>query len=281
MSVTVSSCCAGLGGRLRRSRWRCGPRSSSGVRTGWTTRPSRPGWVAAQATVGKWRARFIESGLDGLSDDPRPGRTPTVTAEQVEDVIVATLESTPRNATHWSRAKMAERTGLSQVHDRADLEDVRAEAAPGGHVQAVQRSVVRGEGLRRRRAVSGPARGCGRAVRGREVPGAGPGPFPAGVPDDAGDAGEADPRLHAAWRDQPVRGVQHRRRHRDQLTAPTAPHDRVQEVPGQDRRRGARRPRRAPGLRQLRHPQVPGDQEVARQRIPGSTCTTPRPTPPG
>ena len=45
----------------------------------------------AQATVGKWRARFIDSGLDGLSDDPRPGRTPTVTAEQVEDVIVATL----------------------------------------------------------------------------------------------------------------------------------------------------------------------------------------------
>jgi transposase len=68
----------------------------------------------AQATVGKWRARFIDSGLDGLSDDPRPGRTPTVTAEQVEDVIVATLEATPRNATHWSRAKMAERTGLSK-----------------------------------------------------------------------------------------------------------------------------------------------------------------------
>ena len=68
----------------------------------------------AQATVGKWRARFIDSGLDGLSDDPRPGRTPTVTAQQVEDVIVATLEATPKNATHWSRAKMAERTGLSK-----------------------------------------------------------------------------------------------------------------------------------------------------------------------
>src|SRR6476659_3601208 len=68
----------------------------------------------AQATVGKWRARFIDSGLDGLLDEPRPGRTPTVTAEQVEDVIVATLEATPTNATHWSRAKMAERTGLSK-----------------------------------------------------------------------------------------------------------------------------------------------------------------------
>ena len=69
--------------------------------------------VSAQM-VGKWRARFVETRLDGLSDDPRPGRPPSITAEQVEDVVVATLESTPVNATHWSRAKMAERTGLSK-----------------------------------------------------------------------------------------------------------------------------------------------------------------------
>lgn len=65
-------------------------------------------------TVGKWRARFLGARLDGLTDDPRPGRPATVTADQVEDVVVATLEQTPRNATHWSRAKMAERTGLSK-----------------------------------------------------------------------------------------------------------------------------------------------------------------------
>ncbi len=64
-------------------------------------------------TVGKWRRRFCELRLDGLSDDPRPGRPATITAEQVEDVVVATLESTPENATHWSRTKMAERSGLS------------------------------------------------------------------------------------------------------------------------------------------------------------------------
>jgi transposase len=67
----------------------------------------------AAVTVGKWRSRFLEARLDGLVDDPRPGRPPTVTAEQVEDVVVATLESTPANATHWSRSKMAKRSGLS------------------------------------------------------------------------------------------------------------------------------------------------------------------------
>lgn len=54
----------------------------------------------AAATVGKWRRRFVTHRLEGLVDEPRPGRPPSITAEQVEDVVVATLESTPSNATH-------------------------------------------------------------------------------------------------------------------------------------------------------------------------------------
>ncbi len=69
----------------------------------------------SQATVGKWRRRFVEHRLDGLGDEQRPGRPRTIGVDQVEDVIVTTLESTPQNATHWTRSKMAQRTGLSKT----------------------------------------------------------------------------------------------------------------------------------------------------------------------
>lgn len=66
------------------------------------------------ATVRKWRGRFVQHRLDGLVDEPRPGRPRTITDEQVERVIVTTLESKPANATHWSSRSMAAKTGMSQ-----------------------------------------------------------------------------------------------------------------------------------------------------------------------
>ncbi|MEA3501504.1 MAG: IS630 family transposase [Actinomycetota bacterium] len=68
-----------------------------------------------QATVGKWRQRFVVRRLDGLSDDPRPGAPRTITDADVERVIVTTLEETPSDATHWSTRSMADKVGMSQT----------------------------------------------------------------------------------------------------------------------------------------------------------------------
>lgn len=68
----------------------------------------------SRATVGKWRARFVERRLDGLLDEPRPGAPRTIGDDDVERVIVTTLEQTPRDATHWSTRSMAEAAGMSQ-----------------------------------------------------------------------------------------------------------------------------------------------------------------------
>lgn len=67
------------------------------------------------ATVGKWRRRFVEDRVAGLMDEPRPGAPRQITDEQIEDVIIRTLETTPRGQTHWSTREMAKATGLSHM----------------------------------------------------------------------------------------------------------------------------------------------------------------------
>ena len=66
-----------------------------------------------QATVSKWRRRFIERRLDGLVDEPRPGAPRTITDDDVERVIVRTLEDKPTDATHWSTRDLAAKVGMS------------------------------------------------------------------------------------------------------------------------------------------------------------------------
>ena len=66
-------------------------------------------------TVRKWRNRFIDRRLDGLHDEPRPGKPRTISDDDIEGVIVKTLEETPVNETHWSTRSMANTTGMSQT----------------------------------------------------------------------------------------------------------------------------------------------------------------------
>jgi transposase len=65
-------------------------------------------------TVGRWRRRFLERRLAGLLDEPRPGAPRRISDAEIERVIVKTLESKPRDATHWSTRSMAQASGLSQ-----------------------------------------------------------------------------------------------------------------------------------------------------------------------
>jgi len=66
------------------------------------------------STVGKWRKRFIEQRLEGLLDESRPGAPRKISDENVERVITMTLESIPKDATHWSTRSMAKATGMTQ-----------------------------------------------------------------------------------------------------------------------------------------------------------------------
>ena len=105
-------------------RWARRPKSSQRLATrckiillderGWTyARIGRKLDLRSQ-TVLKWRKRFLRSRLDGLHDEPRPGVQRTITDEQVEMVVVKTLEQKPPYATHWSTRSMAEATGISR-----------------------------------------------------------------------------------------------------------------------------------------------------------------------
>jgi transposase len=66
------------------------------------------------ATVGKWRERFRQHGLDGLSDEARPGAPRQISDAQVEEAVTRTLEAAPAGATHWSTRSLARQVGLSQ-----------------------------------------------------------------------------------------------------------------------------------------------------------------------
>ena len=171
-----------LGRAARRppSAWPCAPASSWPPPTAGQhrhrRRPARhPARPSASGATGSSPRR-----LDGLADEPRPGAPRTITDAQVEQVVTRTLETKPDGRHPLEHPRHGPRRGPVADRRRPHLAGVRAQAAPARDVQALDRPVLRREGPRRRRAVPGPAGAGHRAVRGREEPGAGPGPHPAG-----------------------------------------------------------------------------------------------------
>lgn len=69
----------------------------------------------SKGMVVKWRSRFLTARLEGLYDEPRPGAPRKVSDAEVEQVVIQTLESTPRGETHWSTRGLAKATGLSRM----------------------------------------------------------------------------------------------------------------------------------------------------------------------
>ena len=67
----------------------------------------------SRLTVATWRRRFADKRLDGLDDEPRPGAPRKIGDDKIAEVVTRTLETTPENATHWSRRSMARATGVS------------------------------------------------------------------------------------------------------------------------------------------------------------------------
>ena len=186
---------------------------------------------------------------------------------------------TPRTG---RRGRWPGRAGMSPVRGLADLAGVRPQAAPGrdaGSCRPTRCSSTRSATSSGCTWTRPSARWCSAWTRRSQIQALDrTAPI---LPMLPGTPGAADPRLHPPRHHQPVRRARrgHRQGHRPDCTPP--PRDRVHAVPEDHRRRRPQRPRPAPGPGQLRHPQDPAIQQLARCATPASTCTSRPPAAPG
>ena len=134
-------------------------------------------------TVGKWRQRFVDHGLMGLLDAPRPKEHLRLSDRKVTEIVRATLEKKPRGSTHWSTRQMAKHAGVSQA-TVMKVWRVSPQAPSSDDVLAEHRRVLHGQGPRCRGSLHESARQRGGVVYRREVADSGARTRTARAPDD-------------------------------------------------------------------------------------------------
>jgi transposase len=82
--------------------------------TGRSNRDSAKRLKVTTQTVGKWRARFVAQGVQGLMDQPRSGAPRSISDALVEAVLAKTLHEKPPGAARWSSRRLAAALGVSQ-----------------------------------------------------------------------------------------------------------------------------------------------------------------------
>src|SRR5262245_8590044 len=113
----------------------------------------------AKTVIWRWQQRFGEEGVAGLCrDKTRSSRIPPLRPEVAQRVVALTLAGPPPTASHWTGAAMAKAAGDQRKFGATDLARSWPSAAFGPPVQAVQRSAIRGEAQRDRRALRRSAR---------------------------------------------------------------------------------------------------------------------------
>jgi len=137
-------------------------------------------------TVCKWRQRFVGRRLDGLLDEPRPGTPRKVSDKDVERVLTMTLESPPKDATHWRALVRQPPNRTEPEHDQPHLARLCVAATSERIVQTVQGAAIYRNSSGYRGVVLEPSRSCVSAVRGREEP-------------DSSAEPDAAPVTHAPW----------------------------------------------------------------------------------
>ena len=120
---------------------------------GWPNQAVAAAVGVTRATVGKWRRRFLENGLPGLHDELRPGAPRSITDEQVAEVVYKTLKTKPKDETQWSVRSMGQETGLSKDAGASHLAHLWSATPPTQALQAVHRSLLRGQSTGYRRVV--------------------------------------------------------------------------------------------------------------------------------